>query len=163
MEDSCQVPKEAWGPALWSALHAMSFAYPLHANAAQKRGALEWLGSVGPLLPCPSCASNWHVETAELSNASDRERILRGRDSLSRYLVEVHNRVNRRIGKPPRGYESVRYDYCPGHGSLRRGGPWRFRAVAVAGILAGVLVWMLLQPTPGRSSTVRLGSTAPVV
>lgn len=113
---TCEIRRADWGPSFWHALHTMSLVYPDRADAAQRKAAFDWIVAMGTLLPCPICASNWATETDELRTVALRERILAGRASLSRYLVDVHNRVNRRIGKPILSYEEALAMHCRGKG-----------------------------------------------
>ena len=110
---TCQINKSEWGPALWTSLHTLSLTYPAHANAKQQQAAFELVAAIGSLLPRADCARNWHADTPELSNVAERRRIFAGRDAFARYLVTVHNRVNRRLGKPVLEYDRARAAYCP--------------------------------------------------
>lgn len=96
-----------WGPHAWKFLHAVTFAYPEHPTTEHKKAALELFSSLKYMLPCGECCSHY-------CQGFDKNRIephLESRDSLSRWLVNFHNEVNQRLGKPLFSYEEVAKEY----------------------------------------------------
>lgn len=96
-----------WGPHAWKFLHAVTFAYPDQPSDEHKKAALELFSSLKYMLPCGECCSHY-------CQAFEKNRIepyLESRDSLSKWLVDFHNRVNERLGKPIMKYEEVAKEY----------------------------------------------------
>ncbi|MFH5806761.1 FAD-linked sulfhydryl oxidase, partial [Alienimonas sp. DA493] len=79
-------PKSAEG---WRMLHQYALAYDGDREAAEK-----WLEEFAAGLGCDDCRSHWRKLTAE--NPPD----LTDAETFFRSTVELHNAVNRRIGKP---------------------------------------------------------------
>lgn len=95
-----------WGPNAWGFLHATSYAYPDSPTAVEQESMRRFLVVVGEVLPCRRCRE--HYASFMLRHFSGRElEVLRGRASLSRFLVDMHNDVNRRTEKPTWSYEQV--------------------------------------------------------
>ena len=92
-----------WGPAAWRFLHAATFAYPDDPTEKHKEDALKLFQSLASMLPCGDCCVNY---SNEFSIASISKH-LHSKEALSRWLVELHNRVNIRLGKPTMTYEEV--------------------------------------------------------
>ena len=85
--------KTTWGNATWYLFHTL--AYKLkdeHSDEAPE--ILKHLRGICKHLPCPSCASH-ATTTLGAANLA----LVKDRDTLIRFLLEVHNRVNVRTGK----------------------------------------------------------------
>jgi hypothetical protein len=95
------------GPALWRGLHAITFDYPDTPSENQQRAAIALFESLQELLPCAACQKHY---TGELRAHPVRSAV-QGRDDLSKWLVDLHNRVNARLGKASMPYEQVRNEY----------------------------------------------------
>ena len=98
----------AWGPSAWKFLHTLTFAYPDNPTLEEQQSAESFFRSLGPLLPCASCREHY------VNEIFSRPPEVSSKAALSSWLVEVHNRVNYRLGKPiisnfeaKRLYESV--------------------------------------------------------
>lgn len=99
-----------WGPGAWRFLHAISFTYPLDADEQDQAAVGQLLESLARLLPCAKCRPHWErLIHDELPYHS----YLYGRHIFSQYMVEVHNRVNDRLGKPRYAYEDACRLYTP--------------------------------------------------
>lgn len=98
---------DSWGPALWRFLHASSFAFPEEPDAVRQMQMLEFLKSVGRVLPCKTCREHY---TAYLEEHLD-ERVVASRTALVEWLVALHNDVNRRTGKKEWTVDEVRQLY----------------------------------------------------
>lgn len=95
------------GAPLWVGLHAATFDYPEAPAPHQKRAAIALFESLQELLPCADCRKHY---TAELAAHPVRTAV-DSRDTLSRWLVDLHNRVNARLGKRVVSYDEVRAQY----------------------------------------------------
>ena len=151
-------PDSVWGPAVWDALHALSFSYPIHAPAgsAHREAFLGLLTSLKTLLPCPRCRE--HFSEWMHSNArTDLSPIFDGRESLSKALVELHNNVRTLQGKTTIDFGEVRDRYAtnargcptskanPSHPSVKGGVLGAdLGSVHVAGIVGMLLLVILV-------------------
>ena len=103
-----------WGPAAWHFLHAVSFRYPERAPSMQHRKAMfDLLTSLKRLLPCTHCRMHFekYIDSSENAISSPASHALDSRDSISRWLVDLHNDVNRRLHKTTRTYADVAHEY----------------------------------------------------
>lgn len=89
-------PPTVWGPIFWHTIHVVALSYPSNPNYAQKRAAKEFYESMAELIPCPMCREHYkkHLQKLPLGPHLDR------RQDLFRWTVEVHNEVNKLLGKP---------------------------------------------------------------
>lgn len=85
---------DAWGPSAWKFLHSLTFSYPDTPTLEEQTNAEKLFTSLKYLLPCSSCRDHYISELN--NNPPDTSSKLR----LSSWLVDLHNRVNVRLGKP---------------------------------------------------------------
>lgn len=115
------VSTEIWGPKAWGFLHAISFRYPEENASKQKRlSVYQLLTSLEKLLPCERCRKHFAVYMKDTSTgiAGASSRHLRNRLSFATWMVDFHNAVNKRLGKPEMTFEEVEDVYsgdyvCP--------------------------------------------------
>jgi len=93
-----KIPPTVWGPIFWHTIHIVALGYPSNPSYAQKRAAKEFYESLGSLIPCPVCREHYvtHLQKMPLTPHLDR------RDDLFKWTVELHNEVNKLLGKPRR-------------------------------------------------------------
>jgi len=128
-----------WGPAGWTFLHSIGFSYPeATPTVEEKESMYKFLVHTGAVLPCRRCRRHYAAFVrARLSDPYCA--VLADRESLSRFLVDLHNDVNRRLGRPEMSFERVRALYEGGDGG---GDSWTVivaAVVVVAVIMAAVV------------------------
>jgi len=85
-----------WGPGLWFFLHTVSFNYPQHPTAADKKHYKDFILQLQHILPCSYCRENLKKNCKKLPlQAKD----LKDRESFSRWLYNLHELVNKMLGK----------------------------------------------------------------
>ena len=100
----------SWGPAAWTLYHTVSFKYPVSPSQDDRQKAFDFLYGIAHMLPCRHCREHWtryirvHVATPMSSK-------LASRDAFARFLVQGHNDVNRRLGRPTVPFDVVREWY----------------------------------------------------
>ena len=103
---------KSWGPSAWKFLHAITLTYPENPNHHDQEAAESLFRSLRLLLPCDDCKHHYSelIERTPVATESRR--------SLSAWLVEIHNRVNTKLGKPQVRFDDVlktqRRDICTG-------------------------------------------------
>lgn len=97
-----------WGPALWTTLHTMSFDYPENPTEEEKSNYRNFFHSLKYVLPCGVCRKHYGKS---IDQTYPIDPALKNRDTLSRWLVEFHNTVNKRLNKPVVSYDSVKERY----------------------------------------------------
>jgi len=95
-----------WGPAAWKFLHSITFSYPDVPTLDEQRAAESLFNSISILLPCSTCRTHYVNEIN--SNPPDT----RSKSTLTSWLVDIHNRVNLRLGKPIFSYANATEVYA---------------------------------------------------
>jgi hypothetical protein len=85
-----------WGPSLWHFLHTMSFNYPVNPTIEDKKHYRDYVISLQYILPCRFCRENL-TKNFKLFPITDA--VMKNRDSFSRYIYELHEMVNKMLGK----------------------------------------------------------------
>jgi hypothetical protein len=98
-----------WGPAQWHFLHTMSFNYPVNPTIQDKKHYRDYLYNLKYVLPCKHCRIN-------LTNNLDKKPLLmchmKNRATFSRYIYELHELVNKMLGKKSKlSYCDIRERY----------------------------------------------------
>ena len=98
-----------WGPPLWHSLHTISFNYPINPTEEQKKQYFNFYNSLQGVLPCRYCRENLikNMEKLPLNMG-----VFKNRESLSKYIYELHETINKMLGKTSGlSYEDVRERY----------------------------------------------------
>lgn len=95
----------AWGPIAWHHLHLLGFAFPAAPTQTDRDNFARFLDYFARTLPCSECRTNF---SAYLNRRFKPDTHLKNCDTISRFLFEAHNHVNRKLGKPV--LPSVKYD-----------------------------------------------------
>ena len=92
---SQNIKPSVWGPHGWKFLHYVSLGAPDKLNIEEANHYRNFYESLQYILPCKSCAKNY------AKNIKDHpiQGHLETRDQLVRWVIEIHNRVNRELGK----------------------------------------------------------------
>jgi hypothetical protein len=85
-----------WGPSMWHFLHTMSFNYPIHPTADEKKHYKEFMLNLQYILPCKYCRQNL---TKNYKAFPLRSNDMAGRESFSRYVYKLHEMVNKMLKK----------------------------------------------------------------
>lgn len=85
-----------WGPSMWHFLHTMSFNYPVEPTHDQKRHYMEFVLNLQNVLPCKYCRMNL---ANNLKAHPLRMCYMASRDTFSRYIYNLHEIVNKMLGK----------------------------------------------------------------
>lgn len=97
-----------FGPLFWSAIHMVSFNYPVHPTDEQKTAYREWLMATGNVLPCRYCRENFEENVRHVSTPNDYD----SRDTFSRFCYRLHKKVNDMLKKETTcSFEDVRDMY----------------------------------------------------
>ena len=86
-----QVPKNVWGPALWTVMHSFAYAYPDRPTFEERAAATAFLDSLRDLIPCPECKKHY-AENMETNSPN-----LETRQAFAAWVVDLHNNVNGRL------------------------------------------------------------------
>jgi len=98
-----------WGPSLWHSLHTISFNYPVKPSKDEKKQYYDFFISLKHVLPCRYCRENYvkNIKTIPLNMNT-----MKNRYTLSKWLYELHEEINRMLGKKSNlSYEDVKLRY----------------------------------------------------
>ena len=85
-----------WGPSMWHYLHIISFNYPLEPTRQQKNKYKTFINSLQYTLPCKYCRINLKNNFKKYPLSDE---IFINRDTFSRYIYNLHELINKMLGK----------------------------------------------------------------
>lgn len=97
------ITPEIWGPHGWKFLHYLSFGYPDNPTTEQKNYYKTFFLSLQHVLPCSVCAKHYSDNLVRYS----LDDALQNKDSLVRWLIDIHNDVNEMKGKTIYSYDEA--------------------------------------------------------
>jgi len=92
-----------WGPHGWKFLHYVSLGYPNSPSYEDKSNYKQFYHSLQHVLPCEKCAMNYKQNLVKLPIDNHLE----SRDSLVKWVFDIHNLVNDELGKENVSYEEA--------------------------------------------------------
>jgi hypothetical protein len=96
-------PPSVWGPFFWHTIHIVALGYPKNPTYTDKKCAKEFYESLAYLIPCGVCREHYkeHLGKKPLTPYLDT------RKDLLQWTVDIHNEVNKMLGKPQWTNEEV--------------------------------------------------------
>lgn len=91
-----------WGPPAWVFLHSVTMGYPVECDPEnkdhiiRKNNMISFFNSIGHVLPCKYCRESYN----EYINELPIENHLETRIDLAKWLYDIHNKVNYKLGIP---------------------------------------------------------------
>ena len=98
-----QFPPSVWGPFFWHTMHIVALGYSKNPTYTDKKCAKEFYESLAFLLPCSICREHYkeYLQEKPISTFLD------SRTDLIKWTVQIHNKVNKMLGKPEWTLEEV--------------------------------------------------------
>lgn len=89
-------PPAVWGPIFWMTIHIVALGYSDDPSYGEKRAAKEFYEGLQFLIPCPKCREHYrdNLRTNPITPSLDNRR------DLFKWTVNMHNIVNKQLGKP---------------------------------------------------------------
>ena len=97
------ITPDIWGPHGWKFLHYISFGYPENPTINIKNQYKNFFLSLEHVLPCVRCANHYRENLSKYS----LDEALTNRDSLIRWVIDIHNDVNRDNNKKVYDYDEA--------------------------------------------------------
>lgn len=96
-----------WGPPAWTFLHTVTYNYPENPTEDDKRNFYNFFMNLQHVLPCEKCKAHYkqNIKKYDLKNN------LGSRQDLVKWLIDLHNDVNKDNGKPIWSYSEVYNKY----------------------------------------------------
>ena len=92
-----------WGPPAWYFLHTLTYTYPKNPTKEDQEAIVSFFESLRHLLPCTVCRTNYEDHFAALPIREHSH----SRETMIKWLIDIHNEVNKETGKPSVSYESI--------------------------------------------------------
>lgn len=96
-------PPTVWGPFFWHTIHIVALGYPKNPNYTDKKCAKEFYESLAFLLPCSVCREHYKEYLAKKPITP----FLDTKKDLLQWTIDIHNEVNKMLGKPEWTTEEV--------------------------------------------------------
>jgi hypothetical protein len=96
-----------WGPKTWFFLESAAMAYPVSPTDNEKTSAKYLLLSLRDMLPCETCRINYTSYLKETLDGNYLDDVVKDRDSLLTFIIDVHNDVRTKNGQTTRSVEDV--------------------------------------------------------
>ena len=92
-----------WGPPAWTFLHTVTYNYPENPTEDDKRNFYNFFMNLQYVLPCEKCKEHYkqNIQKYDLKNS------LGSRQELVKWLIDLHNDINRDNGKQVWSYSDV--------------------------------------------------------
>ena len=85
-----------WGPHYWFFLHTIAMTYPHHPNAVTKKKYYEFVQNLPLFIPVEEISK----EFEKLIDKYPITPYLDNRDSFTRWMYFIHNKINEKLEKP---------------------------------------------------------------
>lgn len=90
-----------WGPAGWHFMHAVTMTYPEVPSDQDKERYRIFFESITAVLPCPACRRHYQENLKKLPIR------LESRSDLFKWLIDIHNEVNKKNKKRILSYDEA--------------------------------------------------------
>ena len=97
------ITPDVWGPHGWKFLHYLSFGYPDNPTTEEKNNYKTFFVSLQHVLPCSICSKHYSDNLVQYS----LDEALQNKDSLIRWVIDIHNDVNEMKGKKIYTYDEA--------------------------------------------------------
>jgi len=96
-----------WGPHAWIFLHSITLNYPKEPTNKDKEIYTKFFKDLQFFIPCDKCSYNYnrHLDDYPIKDA------LETRETMVQWLINIHNKVNKDLGKPTYTYDQVINEY----------------------------------------------------
>lgn len=94
--------RSVWGPKAWHILHAFSIGMNKEIKPEDRKCYYLFYHTFSELIPCAVCKSHYIDYFHHTYTIEEREI---NRESIKRYVYELHNIVNEELGKPKISYK----------------------------------------------------------
>jgi Erv1 / Alr family len=98
---------EIWGHGTWVFLHSITLEYPDHPTDKDKQNMRDFINALEKVLPCDKCKYNFEVHLQEYPLD---EEALSSKKNLIKWMINIHNCVNKMNGKKTISHENALRD-----------------------------------------------------
>lgn len=94
IRSDCPLDKDGLGRGSWGLLHTMAAKYPDKPSPNQRKDMCDLMKIISRMYPCETCAEDLREDLVKHPPRVESQ------EALSKWLCEVHNRINVRLDKP---------------------------------------------------------------
>lgn len=100
------IEPQIWGKSIWETLHYVSMDYPEKPSPLEISRFFAFFESLMTVLPCETCREHYEAywKAHPIANALTT-------GTLKQWVLDLHNAVNRRLGKPEWGVDQLHAKY----------------------------------------------------
>ena len=143
-KNNLQLDPDVWGPHYWFFLHTIAISYPHNPNAVTKKKYYELIQNLPLFIPVENIGNDFNKLLDEYPVTS----YLDSRESLTKWMHFIHNKVNEKVEKPKitlnEFYERYYEEYKPKDVRLRDQYRWREKLIYIVILMsAGGLITYL--------------------
>lgn len=97
MSSTIYLDPKIWGPHYWFFLHTVAMTYPHHPNSVTKKKYYEFIQNLPLFIPVEEVSK----EFEKLIDVYPITPYLDNRDSFTRWMHFIHNKINEKLEKSP--------------------------------------------------------------
>ena len=99
-----------WGSTYWFTFHTGSTSYPTNPSKIVQQRMKGFIKGIPYIIPCEKCS----VHALNYIEKSDLDTVCKNRKSLFKFFVDLHNDVNKRLGRPTMTLQDAKDKYING-------------------------------------------------
>jgi hypothetical protein len=119
MNKSIGLDSKVWGPHYWFFLHTIALSYPIRPNTITKKKYYDFVQNIPIFIPIESMST----EFSKLLDNYPISPYLDSRDSFTRWMHFIHNKINEKLEIPKitleQFYTNYYEEYKPKHLKMR--------------------------------------------
>ena len=108
------ITPNTWGPSGWKFIHFVALGYPKNPTTEDMNSYQRFYESLQDILPCAVCSEHYK----ELIQQYPVSEHLHDKHTLFKWSVDIHNNVNKRLGKSTVSYEKALSFYTDSSSSI---------------------------------------------
>jgi len=89
------MPPAVWGPLFWNTMHVVSLGYTNNPSQDEQTAVIQFYKSLEFVIPCPICRAHYSKFLKEMPVENN----VTNRDTLVKWLFDLHNKVNKQLNK----------------------------------------------------------------
>lgn len=106
--DRANIHPKYWGSQFWKVMHMCTYTYPTNPTKEQQDAMKNFFEALEHVLPCSECRNHFSKMIKKQKPIKDH---LYSQEALTKWLIDCHNEVNQKKGKPKITYDEANKEY----------------------------------------------------